>query len=96
MSVIYWIIGILTGLAGQQLCKRVKADTLGWKWYHWVIAFLWYISVIMVVSFIGQSFREGMPKAGGMSILIFGGILLVVTIVLLRLVYYKSFFPNKA
>lgn len=48
------------------------------------------------MSFVGTSFDEGEPQAGGMALLIFGGSFLVVSVLLYRFVFTRQLKPESA
>lgn len=93
MLLAFWFIGILTGILGIKLYEQLKAKTLTWKWYHWVITGVWYLMLIFIAGFIATSFAEGEPRAAGMATLIFGGTVLVISVLLYRFLYVKTSRP---
>lgn len=91
MQLVMWLVGLLTGIAALKIYSLLTANKLQCKWYHWVIGVLWYLIGIFVVGFVGTSFAEGEPQAAGMAILIFGGVFLVISVLLYRFVFAKQF-----
>lgn len=89
-SLLVWIVGILTGMAVLKIYQGMKDNKLVLKWYHWLIGVLWYAMGLFIMLFITTSFYEKEPQAAGMAILIFGGVFLVITILLYRFVYGKK------
>lgn len=93
MELVFLIIGIATGLLLGKLIDNIKAGKVALSWYHWVIGICWYAGVALLVSFIGTSIEEQEPQAAGMAILLFGGALLVVTLLVYRTLYRPRIFP---
>ncbi|MBO8168948.1 MAG: hypothetical protein H0Z35_07170 [Thermoanaerobacteraceae bacterium] len=90
MALLMWLVGLFTGIAGVKIYGWVKEGKLECQWYHWIIGVLWYLLGMFVIGFVGVSFAEGEPQAAGMAILIFGGVFLVVTVLLYRFVFAKQ------
>jgi len=96
MTIVVWFIGLLTGLACYKMYTILKTKKLTFKWYHWLICVLWYCLGLFVIGFVGTSFAEGEIRAAGMATLIFGGVYIVITILLYRFLYSKKFKALKA
>jgi hypothetical protein len=90
MSLLMWLVGVLTGIGGLLLYQKIKAGKLIFKAYQWVVLAIWYLAGIFVIGFIGTSLAEGEPQAAGMATLIFGGLFLVLSILVYRFVFFKS------
>lgn len=89
MMLAVFIIGFLSGIGAYKMFELFKLKKLDWKWFHWAIAGAWYLMVLFVVLFVATSFQEGEPQAAGMATLIFGGTVLVISVLLYRLVFSK-------
>ncbi len=87
MSFLMWLVGLLTGAAAVKLYNLKQEGRLRCDWYHYLIGIGWYLGGLFVVGFVGVSFAEGEPQAAGMALLIFGGLYLVVSILLYRFLY---------
>jgi hypothetical protein len=93
MALVFLLIGIATGFALAKVLTRINEGSLSLNWYHWLIGFGLYAGFAMLVAFIGVSIGEQEPQAAGMAILLFGGALLVVTLLTYRLLYRPQIFP---
>ena len=86
----FWLIGILTGAAGLKLYQLEKSKALDLQPHQWLIIAIWYVVFVFLVAIVVECFLEGTPKAAGMVLLIFGGLLLIVTILLYRVVFCRK------
>ncbi|WP_258359878.1 hypothetical protein [Moorella sulfitireducens (nom. illeg.)] len=96
MWFIFWLVGLLTGIAAVNVYKYIRAGCVQFKWFHWLLGIIWYLSGMFVIGFVTTSFAEGQPQAAGMATLIFGGIFLIVSVLLYRFVYPKRLNTNHA
>lgn len=94
MWFIFWLVGLLTGMAAVKVYEFIRAGYIQFKWLHWFSGIIWYFAGIFVIGFVTTSFAEGQPQAAGMATLIFGGIFLVVSVLLYRFVYPKRLNTN--
>lgn len=89
-SILIWIVGLLTGMGIIKLYQGLKSKRLITKWYHWLVGVIWYLIGIFIILFVSTSFYENEPQAAGMAILIFGGVFIVISILLYRFVFTKT------
>ena len=87
---VWYILGILTGVCGMFLFNALKNGKVNFKAWHYAVIAAWYLLMLLTAGFINTSVGEGEPRAAGMALLIFGGILLVLAVVLYRFVIYKA------
>jgi type VI protein secretion system component VasK len=87
MQLVMWLVGLITGIIVFKIFQMLKNGIISFSWYHWIISLLWYLTGVFVIGFVGTSFAEGEPQAAGMATLIFGGLYLVITILLYRFVF---------
>ncbi len=92
MSLIYLALGILTGCIGTRIWQAMAQCKLRFSWYHWMSLALWYPSVLGLVAFIVTSLEEREPQAAGMALLIFGGALLILSLLTYRIVFKPRIF----
>lgn len=89
MTLVYVLLGMGVLFVAGRLAAWAEAKEGRLGWYHWVgfgVVALW---TVFVVAWIGTSVAEGYPKAAGMGALIWGGLDLVL-VVLLRLWLIKT------
>ena len=65
----------------------IREGRLRLSWYHWIVGAGWYAALAFITAFIAINVQEGESQAAGMSLLIFGGGLLVTGILLYRLLF---------
>ena len=78
MTLLGWIVGILTGALGVKYWNVLKKM----DWYWWVLLVLTYAFGVFTTAFATTSFAEGEPQAGTMAITIFGGIFIVLAVLI--------------
>lgn len=78
MTLAAWIVGILTGALAVRFFSVLKKM----DWYFWVLTVIWYAFGVFATAFAQTSFAEGEPQAGWMAIAIFGGIFVILGIVI--------------
>ena len=86
----WYILGILTGAGGFFLVNAIVSGKVKFKIWQYIVIGAWYFLMLLTAGFINTSVGEGEPRAAGMALLIFGGILLVLAVVLYRFVIYKA------
>ncbi|HCW51305.1 MAG TPA: hypothetical protein DGR79_04460 [Clostridiales bacterium] len=89
MVLMYFLLGAVAFWAVQALLGWAKREGVALAWYHWLgvaVVALW---ALFVAAWIGTSVAEGYPQAATAGGLIFGGIGLVLFI-LLRLLIVKT------
>ena len=87
---VWYILGILTGVSGMLLVNAIKNGKIKLKVWQYICIGAWYLLMLLTAGFVNTSIGEGEPRAAGMALLIFGGILLVLAVVLYRFVIYKA------
>jgi len=96
MTFLIWLVGVLSGIGGLKLYEGHKAGKLNFKAYQWLVLAGWYLLGVFVIGFIGTSMAEGEPQAAGMATLIFGGVFLVLSILVYRLVIFRPLPAKRA
>jgi hypothetical protein len=94
MTILTFILGLLTGIGGLLLFQQVRAGER-YKVWQWIVLALWFLFGLFAFTFIAQNFIEGEARAGGMSILIFGGAFLVISVLVYRFVFMKKVLKDK-
>ena len=70
-----------------KMVGMIREGRLRFSWYHWIVGAGWYAALALITAFIAMNVHEGEPQAAGMSLLIFGGGLLVTGILLYRFLF---------
>ncbi|MCG8563706.1 MAG: hypothetical protein MI747_01340 [Desulfobacterales bacterium] len=87
MALIYLVFGIFSGVVCARVHQSMKSGKIRFAWFHWVALGIWYPSVVGLIAFIVTSIEESEPQAAGMALLIFGGVLLALTLGGYRLLF---------
>lgn len=78
MTLLAWIVGILTGSVVIKFWPVLRKM----EWYYWVFLIIWYAFGVFTTAFAQTSFAEGEPQAGWMAVGVFGGIFIILGIVI--------------
>ncbi len=89
MAILIWLVGLITGFGLALLIGMAQSGKVNFKWFHWAIMAVWYLGLLFVIGFVATSFDEGEPQAAGMATLIFGGVYLIISVLLYRFAYLK-------
>jgi|GEM_PF-3603321 len=77
MSFLIWLIGLLTGGLFIYFWPVLKKLT----WYWWAVLVIWYLIGVFAAAFSSACFSEEATRAGWMGILFFGGIFVVLGVI---------------
>lgn len=87
MWFVIWLVGVAAGMLALRTYELARSGQLKYKWYHWAIATVWYGLGFFVVAFVGTSLSLGETRAAGMATLIFGGVVVIVGLLLYRFLF---------
>lgn len=92
MAFVFWLVGILTGA----LCVKFAGVLKKMDWYWWILVAFWYAFGVFTTAFAQTSFAEGESQAGWMAVTIFGGIFVVLGVVIYMFGIRKAAVKAKA
>ena len=87
---LWWILGVLTGIGGCFLFSKIKSGELKFKAWHWICFVFWYGALVFTLAFVNTSVLEGEPFAGFMAALFLGLPVLLLAAVIYRFVFHKQ------
>jgi uncharacterized membrane protein len=77
----WFFIGLIIGIALLALINWIRTKNIQFIWYDWVIGTVALLLGVLAVQHYMTSSIGGEPKAGGLGLLIFGIIALILALV---------------
>lgn len=79
-----FVVGFLSGLAVWAACSYLKGKQVQVKWYHWLMAAIGLLLILLNIEVIAGSLAEGETRAAWMSLIYLGLPALVIIVLFWR------------
>jgi len=86
----YFFLGAVSVSLAYFFTGYMKRRQLRFKWWGWLLSFLWLVYTLFVAAMAFTLFRESAPRAALVSLVVFGFVSVITAVVLFRFVLLQE------